>query len=425
MIVKMKSTSDPYYSNSVFNRFVPLALLYTAVTNLAATVLHPFPGLRISREPLLPEDSFEPSGGDIAIVTGSNTGIGFETAYSLVERGYDVILACRSRERGERAAEILNEKAAARGASATAGRAIFLHPLDLSDFSSVRSFVDTFKAKYSKLNILVNNAGINTTGKSVDGFDLCFQTNFLGHFLLTRLLMDHLLKANNRYPGEGAGKEAGRVVNLSSVTHHFVRADEDRFQSKGSGLHDEEWWNGCAKHGESDNTYKESKLASALLTLELNERYSKEGLRAVTANPGSVNSDIWRNYSDFMLKYVVGPLFRVVYLDNEQGSRTSVAAAVGKLPLGAHYLQPYWQPWPIQHTTSKKSLKQKLSALSFHRSYRVQFPVFEMLGLYIGHAVTKARLPNDGKGGLFASSELWKSSEKLVGYGDTCQDGQK
>ena len=77
----------------------------------------------------------------------------------------------------------------------------------------MKSFSKAFQEKYSHLNILVNNAGINSTGKSMDGMDLCFQTNFVGHYLLTRLMLPYLLLAKNY--GSGDRVEAGRVVNLS------------------------------------------------------------------------------------------------------------------------------------------------------------------------------------------------------------------
>merc|ERR1711862_576892 len=109
----------------------------------------------------------------VAIVTGSNTGIGFETASSLVEKGYDVILACRSRSKGEEAADKINDrfkhiKISNDDNKVEVGKAIFFYPLDLSDLESVKSFVKMFINdpifSYKGLNILVNNAGINTTG---------------------------------------------------------------------------------------------------------------------------------------------------------------------------------------------------------------------------------------------------------------------
>ena len=119
------------------------------------------------------------------------------------------------------------------------------------------------------------------------------------------------------------------------------------------------------------------------------------------------NSDIWRNLPKILLKYVAGPIFRIIYLDSRQGAQTSIAAAVGKFPQSAHYLQPYWQP-------CFSALIKKSSSQFVHCSYPVPFPVSEMLGPFIGYAVTNARLPNDGAGGLISSSDLWNASEKLI-----------
>ena len=211
--------------------------------------------------------------------------------------GYDVILACRSRQKGEEAAHKINTNCSFKSCRSSTGRALFLHPLDLSSLSSVRQFVQVFSQTHDTLHILINNAGINTTGTSPhDSFDLCFQTNYLGHYLLTRLLTPYLFRANNNNNNNNNNNinnkaEAGRVVNLSSVTHHFVRPDETRIINGNeiqSQTMNHDWWKGCATPGVSTNTYKESKLASILFTHELNKRYSKNGLRAVTVNPGAV-----------------------------------------------------------------------------------------------------------------------------------------
>ena len=413
---------DQYYSNKTFSRFFPVAGIYAILVNLALLLLKPLPHtLReqiISSSPreLLPADRFmlsapatdSPSssqtntdGNNVVIVTGSNTGIGFETAASLVELGYDVILACRSRDKGEQAVTKINSMKSRRG------KAIFLHPLDLSSLESVRSFAGEFTAKYNHLNILINNAGINSTGKSIDGMDLCFQTNFVGHYLLTRMLVPQLLNAKNKFPSKDGGianngVEAGRVVNLSSVTHHFADASEKRRDGvQTSGKHDEEWWRGCAKPFVSNNTYKESKMAALLLTQELNKRYGSQGLRAVSANPGSVNSDIWRNYPSYMMK-----VHDMIYLTAKQGSSTSFAAAVGDLPKEAIYLQPYWQPWG-------KKCKES-SVPSFHEWFSLPVPFSEMMGPYIGYAITDCRLPSPE-----ASTAMWNVCEELVGLKET------
>lgn len=410
------------YRNKHFGQLYPLVGIYSLVAGVAAFLLKPFRLLQ--RSSLRLEDCFlilksREEEKPIALVTGANTGIGFETAASLVERGYDVILGCRSRDKGESAVSLINERINNRPSKASScGNAIFLHPLDLSSLESVRTFAEMFAQKYSCLNILVNNAGINSTGKSIDGLDLCFQTNFVGHYLLTRILLPLLLKAKNftRTSSGEIKEQSGRIVNLSSVTHHFARADEERDHglqrdsNQGTGMgcntngtHDAEWWRGCATPGTSNNTYKESKLAAIIFTNELNRRFGGDGLRAVAVSPGAVNSDIWRT----MPKISLGNAIRHLYLTSKQGSITSVVAAVGNLPSGAVYLQPYWLP------QSNAISVMEGQTPSFSRWYKCPFPVFEMMGPYIGYAVTDPRLPADGNA---SSVALWDVCEVLAAY---------
>jgi len=297
----------------------------------------------------------------ICIVTGSNTGIGKETARKMAGYGYSVVVACRTASKGESAASTID------GAE-------FIAPLDLSSFSSVRNFVKEFKAKYERLDVLVNNAGMNSFdggSESVDGLDLCFQTNFLGHFLLTRLLLPLMEKT-----------EAPRVVNLSSVMHHF-----------GSNLKTAEDWKlgmkvGCA------NAYSDSKLASILFSMELNRRCPK--LKSFAVNPGAVNSDIWRVMKErnpFLFKHVISPIFRTIYLDTDEGSVTTVAAAIIEDldPATSLYLQPYASP--------EKS--------------KTCHPLGEMMGVFVGFSATKARLP--GGDGEESGRGLWDASTELCG----------
>ena len=409
-IVPCAASDDKYYSNKTFYRMLPVAGIYTAVAHLAVLLMKPFP-FHIkanSVDAILPEHRFSTAESSVAIVTGSNTGIGFETASSLVEQGYTVILACRSRDKGQSSADLINNNlSGARDKSF--GKATFLHPLDLSSLKSVRSFSEAFCEKYSHLNILVNNAGINTSGTSEDGMDLCFQTNFVGHYLLTRLLVPNLLNAKNFFGNEDKKDvEAGRVVNLSSATHHFAGCNEprnggDKYLNK-TGKHDKQWWRDTATPDVSDNTYKESKLAAILFSRALNNRFGNAGLKAVTANPGAVNSDIWRNYPKYMDK-----IHETIYLTRKQGAATSIAGAISKLPENDLYLQPYWQPF--------KNIRSKMSTLVAYPAfgnkwYSKPLPFAEMLGPCVGFAITEPRLPAD----VNASADaLWEVCGDLTG----------
>ena len=346
---------SPYYSKAAWGSFSAIAALYSIISHAALGCLHPF-GVRVQNA--LPHVAVGGSGETrIAIVTGSNTGIGLETMRALVERGYTVIVACRSRDKALAAIEGISPN----------GQAVFLHPLDLSSFDSVKAFANAVAEKYDHVDLLINNAGRNTSGPGEGGLDLCFQTNFLGHFVLTQRLLPLLLKA-----------EKGRIVNLASVMHHYCR-DAD--------VHDFEYWNNCARYGsQPESTYSPSKLAAVLFTLALRCRYPE--LSSIAANPGSVNSEIWRGFPRFII-----PLFRLAFLTTSQGSSCTVAAATlpdDELPL---YLQPYWMPYS---TTN-----------------RTPHPIFETLGPYAGYVPTAPRLAEDG--GTLEAEALWRASEHLTG----------
>ena len=417
-----RSDDQPYYARASFMKLCLPAVLYSLILNVSLKMLSLVPftsNLRINVQQLNFEDCFvlpstnidDETTNLIAIVTGSNTGVGFQTATALVQHGYNVILACRSREKGESAAKEINQLNDRGDLSKQYGKAYFLHPLDLSSFASVRAFCKVYSAKYSTLNILVNNAGINSQGDvTEDGLEMCFQSNFIGHFLLTRLLLGHLLKAKNKCNNNK--EEAGRVVNLSSVTHHFAPANErlyddttDSSSSKdlplNNGIHDKHFWLGSTTPGLSNGTYRESKLASILFTMELNKRYSSQGLRSVAVDPGSVASDIWRDESQLMQK-----AYKMVYLSTKQGASTSIAASIGILPKDAIYLQPYFQ-WRLNKAQS-----------TTRWWYKVPNPTTEMLGKYIGYAITDPRLPNDGSGGYESSNALWSVCERITSQED-------
>lgn len=410
------SDTQPFYARASFTKMCAPALLYSILFNGLLRVLSyvPFNSLlRINPSMLHSEDCFMITKSlpqPIAIITGSNTGVGFETSKGLVQRGYHVILACRSRQKGLDAVEKINACCGVGADSNTVGKASFLQPLDLASFASIRSFCEAFSERYDSLNILVNNAGINSQGDvTEDGLEICFQSNFVGHFLLTKLLIPSLVKTKNAYRNDEFKDEAGRIVNLSSVTHHFAPSNERTHPSsdvsENNGIHDKHFWLGSATPGVSTATYRESKLASILFTIELNKRYGEKGIRSIAVNPGSVSSDIWRNESALTQK-----LYSMVYLTPEQGSSTSIAGSVGNLPIDAIYLQPYWQP----------SIRRKMHSTnqSFQRNYPLPFPLFEMLGPYISFSVTVPRLPADGCGGYKSSGQLWDVCENLTAAAD-------
>src|ERR1700760_3071566 len=144
--------------------------------------------------------------GRVAVITGANTGLGYETASALAAKGAHVVLAVRNLEKGKVAADLI--------ARATPGASVAIQELDLTSLDSIRSAADQLRADHPAIDLLINNAGVMFTPKSTtkDGFELQFGTNHLGHFALTNLLLDRVLAA----PGS-------RVVTVSSVGHRFAR----------------------------------------------------------------------------------------------------------------------------------------------------------------------------------------------------------
>ena len=150
----------------------------------------------------------------IVIVTGANSGIGYEMARALARKQATVILACRNKDKGQAAERQIAQEYP--GAKAELGL------LDLSSLALVRRFAGEFTRRYDRLDILINNAGIMRTpfGKTTDGFELQFGVNHLGHFALTGLLLDLIVRTPQ-----------ARVVTVSSGGHRFGKIDFDNLNA--------------------------------------------------------------------------------------------------------------------------------------------------------------------------------------------------
>ena len=204
-------------------------------------------------------DNIPDLSGKIMIVTGGNSGLGYESVKALAMKGAEVVLASRSLDKGEQAKqEILKAIPEAK---------IVVMELDLSDLSSVINFVTAFRKNFSKLDVLLNNAGIMMTPyfKTTDGFEAQFGTNHLGHFALTGLLSDLILST----PGS-------RIVNVSSGAHKSGAMDFDNLQfENGRGY-------------TPMKAYGRSKLSNLLFTYELQRKLesARKDTISVAAHPG-------------------------------------------------------------------------------------------------------------------------------------------
>jgi NAD(P)-dependent dehydrogenase (short-subunit alcohol dehydrogenase family) len=251
--------------------------------------------------------------GKVIIVTGANSGIGYETAKEFARKGAQTVLACRNMDKAQAALKELQ-------AEIPETPAEIMH-LELSSQASVRQFADEFKSKYDRLNVLVNNAGIMMVpyGTTEDDFENQFGTNHLGHFALTGLLIDLLL--------ETAGS---RVVNVSSTGHRWGEMDFDNLMYAG-GL-------GYSSMG----AYGRSKLANLLFTFELQRRYERFGADAiaVAAHPGISATNLTDHMINPRLLKVSRPLMARMVQSAAMGALPTIRAAVDPNVQGGEYFGP-------------------------------------------------------------------------------------
>ncbi len=251
--------------------------------------------------------------GKTIIVTGGNSGLGYESVKAFVEKGANVILASRSIEKGINArAEI--EKIKITGS-------IDVMELDLQDFESIKTFVSKFKLKYSKLDILLNNAGIMTTPyfKTKSGFEGQIGTNHFGHFKLTGLLLDWILKTPK-----------SRIVNVSSMAHKqgVMNFNNLMFENENSYT--------------PMKSYGQSKLANLLFTYELQRllEANNSDCIAVAAHPGVANTNLAHYLEKKFLFKVIAPLAFLLIQKAEMGALPQIRACTDIEVKGAEYYGP-------------------------------------------------------------------------------------
>jgi NAD(P)-dependent dehydrogenase (short-subunit alcohol dehydrogenase family) len=244
--------------------------------------------------------------GRIAIVTGANTGIGLETARMLALKGAHVVLACRSPEKGRAALDqILMDRPSGK---------VVLEALDLSDLESVAAFATRFAAQHTRLDLLINNAGVMAPplGRTRQGFELQLGTNHLGHFALTARLLPLLA----RTPG-------ARVVVVSSTAQSFGRIDFDDLN-----------WEKRSYSGW--RSYGQSKLANSLFALELQRRLAAAGSGVIvtSAHPGWTATDLQRTS---WFARVMNPLLA---MKPPAGALPTLRAATDPTAAGGSYWGP-------------------------------------------------------------------------------------
>lgn len=231
------------------------------------------------------------------LITGGNEGIGKETAIALAQQGAKIIIACRNKSKMAQA--IVDIKAA------TGSEEIYGVQCDLVSFDSVRNFIDVYRKQFGQLDILINNAGLVATKLQFtqEGYELTIGVNHLGHFLLTKGLINLLEKADEP-----------RIINVSSGAHYRGKIDFDTFRGEQG-----------AKKYDGMKAYSQSKLANILFTKELARRYPS--ICSHSLHPGVVGTAIAEKNDNKTWWKVVWRLFKPIMLSPARGARTSVYLA--------------------------------------------------------------------------------------------------
>nr|XP_042897400.1 retinol dehydrogenase 12-like [Parasteatoda tepidariorum] len=277
--------------------------------------------------------------GKVVIITGANSGIGFETALEMAARKAKVILACRNLELGQAAANEIIAR--------SCNTDVYVRRIDLSSLDSVKEFAAEIHATEKRLDVLIHNAG--TTPKSglhltKDNLEEQFATNHFGPFLLNHLLLD-LLKMS----------APSRIIVVSSVTHWWANLDLDNMNCEKCVRHP--YWIYCS-----------TKLANILFVRELSKRLEGTGVTANSLHPGGVRTKIARN-AQWYIKYIIIPVIYFFLKDSKSGAQTSIYLATSeevKNISGQYFVdcKPAWTSPKAKDDLKAKELWKKCEILT-------------------------------------------------------------
>ncbi|PLX16536.1 MAG: short-chain dehydrogenase [Salinivirgaceae bacterium] len=255
-------------------------------------------------------ESIENKSGRIAIVTGANIGLGYETALALSKTGMKVVMACRNMQKAEKAKEEILQKVPKAD--------LEIIQLNLSSLKSVREFAETYISKYDHLDLLINNAGIMVPpfSKTEDGFESQIGVNYFAHFLLTNLLFPIIDKTPN-----------SRIVQLSSIAHEKGVIEFDNLNSEKSYA---KW-----------PAYQQSKLACLMFAIELQRRIDEAGSKVISmaAHPGVSPTNLAQHMPKFLL-FIGMPLFLLMSHKPAKGALPTLRAALDENVKGGEYYGP-------------------------------------------------------------------------------------
>ncbi|KAG8795583.1 hypothetical protein FRC12_012322 [Ceratobasidium sp. 428] len=297
--------------------------------------------------PVFTVDQIPDLSGQVVIVTGGNTGIGKATCKALLEKNAKVYLAARSKTKADEAIEWLKTE--------TGKMAVFLQ-LDLASLVSVRKAVEEFKSNEHELHVLFNNAGIvipPIDQRTVEGYDLSFGTNVLGHFFLTVLLLPTLIHTAKESP---TARGHARVINTSSGAMWYPPKGGIVWETLGT---DEASLAACKRLGRP-SLYAQSKLGNVLFSNELARRYANQGIISVSLHPGAIKTD--------MMRYVPIPnwlknlIMNLFYYPASQGALTQLYAGTTPNPedLNGKFLVPWAKVGDPGQTAKDERLAGKL-----------------------------------------------------------------
>ena len=249
--------------------------------------------------------------GKVVVVTGSNVGIGLETAVGVAALEATTVLACRNTAKAEAAAKEVTQR--------TWNDDVHVVPLDLADLASVRKAAEDVLSRWDRLDVLVNNAGGTWSQRQLtaQGFEYTFGVNHLGHFYLTNLLLDRL-----------RATAPARVVNVTSVGHHFA--------SKGMRFDDLQ----SERRYDGMDAYCRSKLANVLFVRELDRRLAGTGVTANACHPGWVRSSFGMDGDTTGVTGFGMRVIRPFQISPARGARTSIYLAAA--PEVADRSGMYW-----------------------------------------------------------------------------------
>ena len=228
--------------------------------------------------------------GKRILMTGGNSGIGLVAARELAGMGAEIVLACRDTDKTAQALDVINTTAVVQAVH---------RPVDLASFQSVRDLAKAYLARYDRLDVLVNNAGIFPSKQQFteDGWEMQFGVNHLSHFLLTHLLLD-VIKAS----------APSRIITVTSMLHAKGQLNFDSFKG----------WDKYKAQG----AYNQSKLANVLFGVELAKRLAGSGVTSNVLHPGAVATDIVRDVP-WLIRKIIG----MVFISPEKGAQTTIQLA--------------------------------------------------------------------------------------------------